>query len=155
MKKLVAAVCIAACVAVAIYVSMAPSVRSRPDGVQPKLDALLAQCDAEGSSFVVGFDRLAGRLPDLVGSDRATALAVTRGQVANFVAGRLATCEQALAIAQHDRQGLTVVRLGSFTRRLEIVAAALKHLEAALGGSGDPKGSLEDLEAAVHVASRP
>jgi len=49
---------------------------------------------------------------------------MSRTQVANLVAGRLATCEQALAIAQHDRQGLAVVRLGTFTRRLEIVAAA-------------------------------
>jgi len=155
MKKLVAAVCIAACIAVAVYVSLAPPRTSRPERAQPQLDGLLAQCDAEGSSFVIAFDKVAARLPELVGSDPTTALAVTRGQVANLVAGRLATCEQALAIAQHDRQGLTVVRLGSFTRRLEIVAAALKHLEAALGGSGDPRSSLDDLEAAVHVASRP
>lgn len=155
MKKLVAAVCIAACVAVAVYVSMAPPGTSRPEGVHPKLDGLLAQCDAEGSSFVFAFDKLAARLPELVGSDRTSALAVTRGQVANLVAGRLATCEQALAIAQHDRQGLAVVRLGAFTRRLEVVAAALKHLEGALAGSGDPRSSLDDLEAAVHAASRP
>lgn len=155
MKKLVAAICIAAVAAVAIYVSLRPTGTVRPETAHPKLDTLLAQCDAEGSSFVVAFDKVAGRMPELVGSDRATALAATRGQIANFVAGRLATCEQALAIAQHDRQGLAVVRLGAFTRRLEMVAAALKHLETALAGSGDPRGSLDDLEAAVHVVSRP
>ena len=155
MKKLVAPLCVLAVVAVAIYVSLRPS-GPPPQDAHPQLGMRLAQCDAQGSSFIVAYDRVAARLPELVGSDRATALAVTRGQVANLVAGRLSLCEQALAIAQHDRQGLTVVRLGSFTRQLAIANAAVRHLEAALEGSGsDARSALDDLNAAVHAASRP
>ncbi|HSN27659.1 MAG TPA: hypothetical protein VLT45_15310, partial [Kofleriaceae bacterium] len=119
----------------------------------PQLDALVAQCDAQGSSFATAYDRVSERLPELVGSDRATALVATRGQVANLVSGRLATCEQALAIAQHDRQGLVVVKIGAFTRRVAVAQAALKHLEDVLGGSGDAQAALADLTAAVHATT--
>ena len=162
MKKLVAALCVAAVVAVAVYVSLQSS-GPPPQQAGPQLAARIAQCDADGSSFVTAYDKVAARLPPLIGSDRVAALGVTRGQVANLVAGRLSICEQALAIAQHDRQGLTVVKLGSFTRRLAIANAAVRHLEDVLegsgsgsgSGSGDARSALDDLGAAVHAASRP
>lgn len=152
MKRLVALVCVGAAVAVAVWLALRTSSQPRR-APGPQLDALVAQCDAQGSSFAAAYDRAAARLPELVGSDRATALAATRGQVANLVSGRLATCEQALAIAQHDRQGLVVVRIGAFTRRVAVAQAALKHLEAVLDGSGDAPAALADLSAAVHATT--
>ena len=152
MKKLVAVVCVVAAIAFATWLALRTESSPPPQTPHPQLDTVLAQCDAQGSSIAVAYDKVSARLSALIGSDRATALSVTRGQVANVIAGRLATCEQALAIAQHDQRGSAVMTVGPFTRRLEVAAAALKHLEAVLAGSGDAQAALDDLTAAVHAA---
>jgi len=151
MKKLVAVLCVAAAIALATVLALHSDSPPKQEP-HPKLDGLIVQCDAQGSSLAVAYDKVSARLPDLIGSDRATALAVTRGQVANVIAGRLATCEQALAIAQHDQRGSAVMIVGPFTRRLEVAATMLRQLDLALAGSDDARAALDDLTAAVHAA---
>ena len=152
MKKLIATLVVVVTMIGATWLVLRSSGPPAPDP-HPQLDVLVAQCDAQGSSLAVAYDKVSARMQDLIGSDRATALAAVRGQIANVITGRLTVCEQALAIAQHDRRGLDVVRIGPFARRLEVAQAALRHLDGVLDGSGDAQQALDDLTSAVHAAS--
>jgi hypothetical protein len=116
----------------------------------PKLEPLLVQCDAGGSSLARMYDTVSEPAHRFVTSDPARALTAVRGQIANVIAGRLAACERALAVAQHDKRGSAVTALVPFVERLRLANATLAQLTAALQSGSDASATITALDAAMH-----
>lgn len=150
MRKLIAALA----VLVAIILAALLSTRSAPpadDAAHPQLDTLLRQCDATGSSLGIAYTKVSEHMREYLTLDRHTALAAARGQIANLIDGRLAVCERALAVAEHDRRSSALVSVGPVVERLKRAHGALAELMAALqAGSDAAAAKLDALEDAMH-----
>jgi len=153
MKKLIAALAVLVAIVIATLLTLRSGSPPADTTARPQLDALLVQCDASGSSFATMYDKMAAHMHDYLTLDRHTALAAARGQIANVINGRLATCERAFAVAQHDRRGSAVMVVGPFVERLKLAHDTLDQLIVGLQAGSDTaamKATLEALEAAVH-----
>jgi len=148
MKKLVAAGVVIAVMIVAavLAVRTSPQADTTP---HPQLDALLQQCDAGGSSLATMYRAVSDPARRLETTDPARVLAMVRGQIANVIDGRIAVCERALAIAQHDKRGSDVMAVGPFLERLRRAHDALGQLVAALEAGSDAPAKLTALDAAM------
>jgi hypothetical protein len=154
MKKLIAPAIVVVTLVVVSWLMLRSGPHQPAAEAHPQLDALLARCDATGSSLATSYDKIAEGMPAFIAQDRAKALAAARGQIANVVEGRLTVCEQAMAIAQHDHRGSAVMAVGPFVEKLDAAHAALRDLETVLdSGSGDAAARLAALTDAVHAAS--
>lgn len=149
MKKVVAAgVVIAVAILAAVLALRSGSPAGETAG-HPQLEALLAQCDAGGSSLAKMYAAVSAPARPIISSDRSRALAIERGQVANVIDGRIVTCERALAVAQHDRNGSAVTAIGPFVDRLRRAHAALGELVVALEAGSDANATLAALDAII------
>jgi hypothetical protein len=154
MKKLIAPAVVLVTLVVVTLVVLRTGGERPPLVAHPDVDALVGHCDPQGSSLSTMYDRVVDKMPAFIAEDRAKALAAARGQVANVIDGRLSVCEQALAIAQHERRGSAAAAASAAVEKLDVAHAALLELEAALGSAGgDPAAKLAALTDAVHATS--
>ena len=140
MKRVVAAAVVVATIVIAGVLALHTSEPVAPAGA--RVDALLRQCDAAGSSLAPMYHAMIDPARKLATTDRARVLAIVKGQVANVIDGRIAVCERALAIAQHEKRGSAVSAIGPFLDRLRLAHAALGQLIAELqtgSGAGVPE----------------